>query len=141
VPGEDFEEAVAKLQPLAEASCEPGGSVALEPISDLDLHTYTGEVRQRTISLPGYLLPADHPVVASGHAALEQGLGRRVAVKTWGFCTDAPHLMAAGVPTVGFAPAVEGVPHTAQDHVRIDKLEEAYRGNIALAAGLGSAKL
>ena len=139
VPGETFESAVARLHDLAESSLEPGGSIALEATTDLTLTTYTGLQRQRRATLPAYLVAADHPVVTGAQAALEIAFGRPVPVGTWRFCTDGPFLMEAGITTIGFAPAREGIPHTAQDHVRIDKLEEAYRGHIALAARLGAA--
>ena len=141
VPGETLESAIEKLRPLAEESCEPGGSISLEPITDLELTTYTGLKRYRKSWLPAYLVPGDHPVLTEAHDALESALGRNVEVGTWRFCTDGPWLMEAGIPTLGFAPAKEGVPHTAHDHVTIAKLEEAYRGNIALAVRLGAARL
>ena len=141
VPGESFESAVERLRPLAEASCEPGGSISLEPIADLELTTYTGLKCSRHSVLPAYLVEEHHPVLVEARQALEQALGRPVEVGTWRFCTDGPHLMEAGVTTIGFAPAREGVPHTAQDHVTLARLEEAYRGNIALAARLGAARL
>jgi len=141
VPGETFESAVAKLRPLADAAQEPGGSIVLEARGRTELTTYTGLKRFWPGALSAYVLPLEHPAVSQSHAALEPALGRPVEVNTWRFCTDGPWFVEAGIPVIGFAPAVEGVPHTAQDHVRVDKLEEAYRGNIALADRLGAVKL
>jgi putative selenium metabolism hydrolase len=140
-PGETPEAAMARLRPLADAATEPGGSITLEARGRLELTTYTGLKRIWPGALNAFVLPLEHPAVVAAHAALEEGMGRPTEIFTWRFCTDGPWFVEAGIPVLGYAPAREGVPHTAQDHVRIDKLEEGYCGNIALALRLGATRL
>jgi len=60
-----------------------------------------------------------------------------VNVIIWRFATDGGHLMAAGVPTIGFGPAEEDAVHTVGESVRLDTLAEGLLGYVALALDLG----
>ena len=51
--------------------------------------------------------------------------------------TDGGHLVAAGVPTIGFGPAEAHTLHTVREHVPVDMLAEGMLGYIALALELG----
>ena len=55
----------------------------------------------------------------------------------WRFATDGGHLMAAGVPTIGFGPAEDHRVHTVHENVPVDMLVEGMTGYAALALGLG----
>jgi acetylornithine deacetylase/succinyl-diaminopimelate desuccinylase-like protein len=64
-------------------------------------------------------------------------MSRPVDVIIWRFATDGGHLMAAGVPTIGFGPAEGHTLHTVRGHVPVEMLAEGMLGYVALALELG----
>jgi acetylornithine deacetylase/succinyl-diaminopimelate desuccinylase-like protein len=60
-----------------------------------------------------------------------------VDVIIWRFATDGGHLVAGGVPTIGFGPAEAHTLHTVGEHVPVEMLTEGMLGYIALALELG----
>jgi len=136
VPGETPGEALAKLHPLLEASLQDGcqGNVALN-ISRF--RTYTGYEQEMAREFPGFVLPADHPLVLKAQATLQSCLGRDVSVITWRFATDGAFLVRAGTPTIGFAPASDLYPHTNEERISIQAMVEGLVGYMGLALELG----
>lgn len=136
VPAEAPEDIAARVRPLLEAGLLPG-SQGTVTVARHRLRAYTGLERELPAVFPSYLLPPDHALVAGAQGILAQALGRPVEVGCWGFATDGGHLMAAGVPTIGFSPCEEALAHTASDRVALDKMLEATVGYMALGMGLG----
>jgi len=101
--------------------------------------TYTGLKIESPAIFPSFLLPEDHAFVQATHKALVNLLGRDDGVDIWRFATDGGHLMAAGIPTVGFGPGDETLAHTNQEHISLAQMEEAVAAYAALALALGQA--
>ena len=47
--------------------------------------------------------------------------------------------MAAGIPTVGFGPGDDTLPHTNQERISLAQMEEAVVGYVALMLALAEA--
>ena len=75
-------------------------------------------------------------MVQSAIQILELTLHRDFPATIWNFATDGGHLMAAGIPTIGFGPGDESLAHVANEHIEIDQMVEAVAGNAALVLGL-----
>jgi putative selenium metabolism hydrolase len=137
LPGENTNEILAKLERLMEDSLIAGGSGVVELFSRRG-RTYTGYTETYPVVFPPFELSVDHPLVTDAQTILTQALDRDITVDTWNFTTDGGHLMAEGIPTIGFAPGFEAYCHTVQDRVSIDLLLEAMVGYMALALELGT---
>lgn len=136
IPSETAEDAVGKLRPLLANSLQDGchGSVELNVSR---FRTYTGYEQEMAREFPGFVLPADHPLVLKAQAILQSYLGRDVSVITWRFATDGAYLVQAGTPTVGFAPASDLYPHTNEERIAIRDMVEGLVGYMGLALELG----
>jgi acetylornithine deacetylase/succinyl-diaminopimelate desuccinylase-like protein len=89
--------------------------------------------------VPGFVIPADHPLVLKAQPILQTTLGQPVGVHCWEFCTDGAYLVRAGIPTIGFAPAAEQYLHTVDDRIALKAMLEGLMGYMALALELGRA--
>lgn len=107
-------------------------------IPKVTFDTYTGYTMTAPAVFPSFGLPANHPLVVAAKKALDTVLNRDTPVTVWRFATDGGHLMAAGIPTIGFAPGDEGLAHTSNEHIMIDDLMAAVVGNGALARDLAT---
>jgi len=138
VPSETPEDALAKLRPLLASSLQDGchGSVELNVSR---FRTYTGYEQEMTREFPGFVLPADHPLVLKAQAVLQSYLGRDVSVITWRFATDGAYLVQSGTPTIGFSPASDLYPHTNEERIAIQDMVEGLVGYMGLALELGRA--
>jgi len=136
VPGESVKDVVARLQSLLAESLLEGSQGTVE-VREYEVCAYTGLRARIAAVIPPFALPPDHPLLTRGKRALEQALGRRVKVGEWRFATDGGHLMAAGIPVIGFGPCEESVVHTVQERVSMDMLVEGMAGYMALALDLG----
>ena len=103
-----------------------------------DLRTHTGRIEAFPAVFPSYGLDADHRLVVDGQQVLARALSRPVDIVTWDFATDGGHLMAAGVPTVGFGPAEASAAHIVGESVPLEMLAEGLLGYTALALELGT---
>jgi acetylornithine deacetylase/succinyl-diaminopimelate desuccinylase-like protein len=63
---------------------------------------------------------------------LAEVLGRDEGIDIWRFATDGGHLMAAGIPTIGFGPGDERLAHTNQERMSLAQMEEAIVAYAAL---------
>ncbi|MFQ5577501.1 MAG: M20/M25/M40 family metallo-hydrolase, partial [Anaerolineae bacterium] len=125
-----------RLEELLQQCLLPGasGSVAL---ASRPFTTYTGITVEQSAVFPSFALPKTHPLVTQARQTLSRALGREVAVDIWQFATDGGHLMAAGIPTVGFGPGDETLAHTNRERISLNALTDALAGYAALsAAGL-----
>lgn len=137
IPEESPKEIRERLEEIL-ADCLSPESEEFVVIPEQTFDTYTGYTVTAPAIFPSFGVPADHPLVAAARRILESTLGRDMPVQVWHFATDGGHLMAAGVPTIGFAPGDESLAHTSNEHIRIDELIAAVVGNGALACDLAA---
>lgn len=137
IPGQTADEVQAQLQALLDQSLVDGSQGAVE-LRHRQGTTYTGYEEAYPFVSSSFELEAQHPLVTGAHDVLEQAFRRPVHVDTWNFTTDGGHLVAAGIPTIGFAPGAEAYCHTVEDRISIELMVEALVGNMALALELGS---
>jgi putative selenium metabolism hydrolase len=103
---------------------EPLGASACIP--DQPVLTHTGQRLDGSSFYPGWLLPADHALLAAGQATHRALWGGEAAVDVWRFSTDGTYSAGvAGIPTLGFGPQEEQYVHTALDQVNLTKLRKA----------------
>jgi succinyl-diaminopimelate desuccinylase len=138
VPGETQEDALNVLRPVLEDSLQDGCQGSVE-LNLSHFRTYTGFEEYLPREFPGFILPENHPLILKAQNVLRPYLGRDVSVITWRFATDGAHLVQAGTPTIGFAPASDLYPHTNEDRIEIAAMLEGLVGYMALALELGSA--
>jgi acetylornithine deacetylase/succinyl-diaminopimelate desuccinylase-like protein len=138
VPGEAVGELLVQLDALLQ-SClaEVPGSQGQIEIPQQSLRTWTGRTEVFPFSLPSYSLDAHDTLVLRGQDILKRALGRPVDTIFWPFATDAGHLAAAGVPTIGFGPGEFPKLHNMEENVSIKQLIEGMQGYLALALELG----
>ena len=136
VPEETPEEVIGSLQKMLDDSLEDGceGHVALN-VSHF--RAYTGYEEDLPREFPGFVLAADHPLIAKAQNTLETRFGHEVAVIKWRFATDGAYLVNAGIPTIGFAPASDLYPHTTGDRIALEAMVKGLVGYMALALELG----
>jgi acetylornithine deacetylase/succinyl-diaminopimelate desuccinylase-like protein len=112
------------------------GAAGLAEIMPKTLVSYTGMPVTLGNAAPAFGIAPDRPLVTGAQAALNAALRRDVPTKIWPFCTDAGHLVAAGIEVIGFGPGHEEVIHTVNERISIDMMIEAMVGNAALAIAL-----
>ncbi len=140
VPDESPEEIVAKTQALLDSSlvtdeATPDNQAAVE-ITAEEFTTYTGMAKTFPSIFPSFLLPEDDPFIQTARTTLVNVLKRDDGVDTWDFATDGGHLMAAGIPTIGFGPGDERLAHTNQERISLDQMKEAVIAYTALILAL-----
>ncbi|RME99561.1 MAG: M20/M25/M40 family metallo-hydrolase, partial [Chloroflexi bacterium] len=133
VPGESPDEIVGKIRALLADVAQMTANVA---VTQKEFTTYTGMVKDFPSVFPSFILPEDDPVVQRAHTALVSALGRDDGIDIWRFATDGGHLMAAGIPTVGFGPGNEALAHTSHEQISLTQMEEAVVGYGALISAL-----
>jgi succinyl-diaminopimelate desuccinylase len=143
VPGESPPEVVAKLQALLERSLA-GSELARQCWAKVDIHTellttYTGLTKQFSSIFPAFILTEDNPFIVAARASLTDLLDHDPGVDVWRFATDGGHLMAAGIPTIGFGPGDERLAHTNQERLSLAQLEEATAAYAVLILTLAEA--
>lgn len=120
VPGETVDSVLAGIRGVV----EPLGATARVP--DQPVLTHTGLRLDGPSFYPGWLLDADHPLIAAGRAAGAALWGAPPSVNVWRFSTDGTYSAGvAKVPTLGLGPEEEQYVHTAYDQVNLDKLRRA----------------
>ena len=65
--------------------------------------------------------------------------GEDRGLDVWSFATDGGHLMAAGIPTIGFGPGDETLAHTNQERLELSQLKEAMGAYAILILTLAAA--
>ncbi len=140
VPTEPPEAIVAKanqvLQTCLKDSAAAANVQASIAVTRKEFVTYTGMVHDFPSIFPSFLLPQDHPMLQAAQRALIEALGRDDGVSVWRFATDGGHLMAAGIPTVGFGPGDDALAHTNRERISLLQMEEALTGYLALTQAL-----
>jgi acetylornithine deacetylase/succinyl-diaminopimelate desuccinylase-like protein len=139
VPTEPAEQIVAKVQNLLDnclAAEELGDIQARVEVAATELTTYTGMVKTFPAVFPSFLLSVDNPFIQAARTTLVEVLGRDDSVDIWAFATDGGHLMAAGIPTIGFGPGDERLAHTNQERISLAQMSEALMSYTALILAL-----
>jgi acetylornithine deacetylase/succinyl-diaminopimelate desuccinylase-like protein len=142
VPSESPEDIVAKTQALldqCQAENKPDSSEATVEITSFEYSTYTGMITSLPDIFPSFLLAEDDPFIKAAQITLAEVLGRDEGVDIWRFATDGGHLMAAGIPTIGFGPGDERLAHTNQERMSLAQMEEAIVAYAALILTLAEA--
>jgi acetylornithine deacetylase/succinyl-diaminopimelate desuccinylase-like protein len=139
VPTEPAEQIVAKIQNLLDTCLTSAGLSDIQArveIAATEWTTYTGMVKTFPAIFPSFLLSVDDPFLRMARATLVEVLGRDDGVDIWPFATDGGHLMAAGIPTIGFGPGDERLAHTNQERISLAQMGEALSGYAALILAL-----
>jgi acetylornithine deacetylase/succinyl-diaminopimelate desuccinylase-like protein len=140
VPSEPPEAIVAKLQALLDTSLaanrefETGAGTV--QILTREFKTYNGVKQTLPAIFPSYILAQDDPFIQAAQATLISVLGEDKGVDIWRFATDGGHLMAAGIPTIGFGPGDETLAHTNQERLDLNQLKMAVTAYAALTLKL-----
>jgi succinyl-diaminopimelate desuccinylase len=140
VPSETPAEIVAKVQAILDSCLEAEPKLqATLTIPSTQLTTYTGVSQLLPSVFPSFILPEDHRLIQAAHTTLNEVLGREVEVDVWRFATDGGHLMAAGIPTIGFGPGDDKLAHTNQEQISLTQMKEAVVAYTALILALAEA--
>jgi acetylornithine deacetylase/succinyl-diaminopimelate desuccinylase-like protein len=143
MPGESPDEIVAKTQTLLDGSLKTDkltyDNQGMAKISAKEFTTYTGMKKLFSSVFPSFILAEDNPLVQTAQATLAHLLKRDDGVDIWRFATDGGHLMAAGIPTIGFGPGDERLAHTNQERIGLTQMEEAAGAYAALILALAEA--
>lgn len=118
--GETQETALGELRSL------PHLGDAEVALLDYDATSWTGLRVRQPKYYPTWVLEEDHELVQGVAAAAAEVLPERPRISRWHFSTNGVATMGVlGIPTVGFAPGLEELAHTTQEHVGIDDLVTA----------------
>ncbi len=109
------------------------GAQGVATINAVTLTSYTGVSRPFSNAAPPFGIAPDRPLARQAKAALSAALKRDMPTKIWPFCTDAGHLVNAGIEVIGFGPGYEEVIHTVDERISIDMMVEAVVANAAIA--------
>ncbi len=142
VPAESPEEITAKIQSLLDSCLAVESLSAMQggvAVKTNNLTTYTGMMKTMPAVFPSFLLPETNRFVQAAQATLVEVLGRNDGVDIWRFATDGGHLMAAGIPTIGFGPGDERLAHTNQERINLAQLAEAVVAYAVLIPALAEA--
>ncbi len=131
-PSESPTDILAKVQAILQKSLLDGATGSVE-LATRPFTTYTGQTVEQSAVFPSFELPGDNPLVRQAQQTLTGALGFEMPVDVWQFATDGGHLMAAGIPTLGFGPGDETLAHTNREHIMVADMLTALRGYIALA--------
>ncbi len=131
-PSETPEAILQKASNLLQESLLDGaqGSVTL---ATRPFTTYTGITVEQSAVFPSFELALEHPLVQQAQKSLSAALEAPTPIDIWPFATDGGHLMAAGIPTLGFGPGDETLAHTNREHIVLADMALAMRGYAALA--------
>lgn len=135
IPDESPDDVLALLTPLLQGTL-PDGATGTVRLDVDDLSTYTGVTDEFPSVFPSFVLAEDDPLLLTAQHALEEALGRPFPPSIWRFATDGGHLMAGGIPTIGFGPGDEAQAHVADEHIEIAEMVEALAANAALVLAL-----
>ncbi len=137
VPTETPEDAVREIQEIIDQlSAEDPNFRATVKISAVPRTTYTG----KTVALPnikeGWRISEEHPFVAAASKGL-RAIGEPVSYSYWDFGTDLAMICGRHhIAAIGYSPMQEYYCHRPVDKCRIDFMERALIGNIAIFSEL-----
>ncbi len=118
--GETVETVLAELRALPHL-----GDAEVE-LLHYDETSWTGAQATQEKYFPTWVLDADHPLVTGGAEAAAAVLDEPPAISRWHFSTNGVATMGRlGIPSIGFAPGLEELAHTTEEHVKVDDLVKA----------------
>lgn len=133
VPTETPEDAIAEIQAIIDRlSAEDPDFHATVKVSAVPRTTYTGITETKPNIKEGWRIAEDHPFVAAASNGL-RSIGEPVSYGYWDFGTDLA--MVSGrhhIASIGYSPMQEYYCHRPVDKCRIDFMERALVGNIAI---------
>lgn len=133
VPTETPEDAIAEIQAIIDhLSAEDPDFHATVQVSAVPRTTYTGITETKPNIKEGWRIAEDHPFVAAASNGL-RSIGEPVSYGYWDFGTDLA--MVSGrhhIASIGYSPMQEYYCHRPVDKCRIDFMERALVGNIAI---------
>jgi len=143
LPGDDDASLMARVRAAIDqriAELPEGLSCEVRMASELQ-RTYTGLQEDRDLLTPGFLMPADHPVVVAGAEAVGRRDGGGAAkIRPWQFATDGGWSRGVhGIPTVGFAPGEERYAHTNRERIDVEEARWGFGRYPALISAVQSA--
>jgi len=129
VPSETQGVALEKIQSLLDqctvSNQHPGCPAPQVRITRSDLTTYTGAVKDFAAIFPPFATSPDHGLAKAANTLINSIAGREKPIDVWQFATDGGHLVAAGVPTIGYGPGDDRLAHTNQERLEIESLKES----------------
>ena len=133
VPTETPEDAIAEIQAIIDRlSAEDPDFHATVKVSAVPRTTYTGITETKPNIKEGWRIAEDHPFVAAASNG-RRSIGEPVSYGYWDFGTDLA--MVSGrhhIASIGYSPMQEYYCHRPVDKCRIDFMERALVGNIAI---------
>jgi putative selenium metabolism hydrolase len=143
LPGDDDASLMARVRAAIDqriAELPDGLACEVRMASELQ-RTYTGLQEDRDLLTPGFLMPADDPVVVAGAEAVGRRDGEGAAkIRPWQFATDGGWSRGVhGIPTVGFAPGEEHYAHTNRERIDVEEARWGFGRYPALISAVQSA--
>jgi len=117
-----IDSAVKEIQDLPSVK-DAGGEVV---VLDYAVPSWKGLTYPTKKYYPTWLLPEDHPVLASGVKTYEKLFGGKPNVGRWVFSTNGVAVMGMhGIPCIGFGPGNEIHAHMATEQIPVEHLVKA----------------
>ena len=99
---------------------------------------YTGARRKRDTFTPGFMMDPNDPLIRVAASAVGKQRGPGSAdIRPWAFATDGGWTNGVfGIPTLGFAPGLEGFAHTNTERLAIEDARWAFSKHPGLVLAL-----
>ena len=111
---------------LAELRALPHLGDAEVELLHYDETSWTGAQATQEKYFPTWVLDENHSLVQGAAEAAAAVLDEPPAISRWHFSTNGVATMGRlGIPSIGFAPGLEELAHTTQEHVKIKDLVKA----------------
>ena len=92
-------------------------------VPDYDVLSWRGERAFQQKFYPTWVMDEDHPIVTGTADAVEAVLGKAPKISRWVFSTNGVASAGRlGIPSVGFAPALEELAHSTEEWVAVDDM-------------------
>ncbi len=118
--GETVETVLAELRALPHL-----GDAEVE-LLHYDETSWTGTQATQEKYFPTWVLDENHSLVQGTAKAAAAVLDQPPAISRWHFSTNGVATMGRlGIPSIGFAPGLEELAHTTQEHVKVEDLVKA----------------
>lgn len=118
--GETVETVLAELRALPHL-----GDAEVE-LLHYDETSWTGARATQEKYFPTWVLDEGHPLVQGAEKAAAAVLDEPPAISRWHFSTNGVATMGRlGIPSIGFAPGLEELAHTTDEHVKVEDLVKA----------------
>ncbi len=137
-PEESAEDCLAQIRRIIDDIASEDETFRAEvKIAAVKRTSYTGMSEVIQNKKEGWKLDREHPVAQACADAL-QSVGQEPKFGYWDFGTDLPvTAVRHGIPSIGYSPMQEYYCHRPVDKVRIDYMEKALLGYVAIFNRLG----